>query len=65
MLTKTVCRTPVTFRQFPDKCVDVINWDSAIKFKGCLHMYGLQSLVNAREKLHAPRNATDDEKKKF
>jgi len=48
MFTKTVCVTPVTCRQFPDKCVDVINWDTTINFKGCLHMYGLQYLVNAR-----------------
>jgi hypothetical protein len=65
MFTKTMCGTPVTCRQFPGKCVELRNWDSTTNFKGCLHMYGLQSLVNAREKLHVPRNATDDEKKKL
>jgi len=63
MFTKSVCGTFVTCRQFPDKCVEIINWDSTIKFKGYLRMYRLQSLVNVREKLHVPRNATDDEKK--
>jgi hypothetical protein len=34
-----------------------------MKIKGCLRIYRLQFLVNARDKPHVSRNATDDDKK--